>query len=97
LRPRIVGRVWDDVAPRAPGDGAREGVGDRDGDIGRVGDRNSVGYEDRSGLRTGGQQTPKAKVALVLVVTLVVLATLVLCCMAIGQVARLIEVDPTRL
>jgi hypothetical protein len=36
-------------------------------------------------------------VALVLVVTLVVLATVVLCCMAIDQAARLIDVDPTRL
>ena len=32
-----------------------------------------------------------------LVVTLVMLATLVLCCMAIDQAARLIDIDPTRL
>jgi hypothetical protein len=33
----------------------------------------------------------------VLVVTLVMLATLVLCCMGIATAARLIDVDPTRL
>ena len=32
-----------------------------------------------------------------ILVTLVVLATVVLCCMAIDQAARLIDVDPTRL
>jgi hypothetical protein len=70
-----------------------QAFGDRDGEA--VGDR--VGYRGRGGRSTGGPQTPKAKVALVLVVTLVVLATVVLCCMAIDQAARLIDVDPTRL
>jgi hypothetical protein len=107
--------VWEDEAPRAPGDVAREGVrnGDSLRDKDRVGDVSSdgeafggrdgeafgdrVGYGGGVGRSTGGPQTPKAKVALVLVVTLVVLATVVLCCMAIDQAARLIDVDPTRL
>jgi hypothetical protein len=99
--------VWEDEAPRAPGDVARKGVRDGDAfrDKDRVGDVGSdgeafgdrVGYKGGVGRSAGGPQTPKAKVALVLVVTLVVLATVVLCCMAIDQAARLIDVDPTRL
>lgn len=41
-----------------------------------------------------GPRTAKAKAGVVLVVTLLMLATLVLCCMGIATAARLIEVSP---
>jgi hypothetical protein len=40
---------------------------------------------------------PRAKVVVVLVVSAVMLATLVLCCVAVGETARLIDVDPAHL
>jgi hypothetical protein len=40
---------------------------------------------------------PRAKVVVVLVVSAVMLATLALCCVAAGEAARLIDVDPAHL
>lgn len=44
-----------------------------------------------------GPGTPRAKAVLVLVVTAVMLVTLVLCCVAIGEAVPLIFLDPPRM
>ena len=45
---------------------------------------------DAGGERAGGA-TPRAKVVTVVVVALVMVATLVLCCMATGQLGELVQ------
>ena len=83
--------VWDDEPPSA----RRDRTDDQDGDDGSPWDG-----DDDAGRRdeapSAGPQTPRGKAIMLIVVTVVLLSTIVLCCVAISQAAQLYGVDPAR-
>jgi hypothetical protein len=99
--------VWDDddgPLDRADGDRPadrrrfRHGPSDwREGDDLVPYDGGGAPADGENAVATGGPQTKRGKATLVIVAVVAVLTTVVLCCVAISQAARLIEVDPTRL
>ncbi len=82
--------VWDDDPPPA----RRDASGDQDADGG--GNLWEPGEDDagRERTRSAGPQTPRGKAVMLVVVTVVFLATIMLCCVAISQIAQLYGVDP---
>ena len=106
-RPRILGQVWDDEphdrGRQADGSSSRDresrDVSEGDDLVPYNGSGNEsggFGFADGDGTGTGGPQSAKGKAALLLVVILAIMTTVALCCVAIGRLASLIDVDPAR-
>jgi hypothetical protein len=101
--------VWDDESPGPwdDGDGLEARRGSRHGGSRDVEGEDIVPYfgggeafggvEADSRAATGGPRTAGGRTALLIVLVLVSLATLLLCCVAISQAGRLLNIDPTLL